>query len=346
MTTKALDSKEIDANSVDTTVTAEADDLDRSENNYCKISGEELVWYFSYGSNMNPSVFETKRKIKCRDFRVCKVPGYVLTYTQGMVPYQEPAYCTCVERSSIDCEDDRPDIHGVAFLITRTQYEHMLLTEGGWGWQEYRNHPFWSVGHYAEAEVECHEIHPEGTTSCDETKNLPVLSKPFKALTLAGLLGVRKKYDANSSKRYHDLVNVGAESSGLPASYREYLRRRHPPFEPTNCRCSKVAKWIYFVALIPLMVLEIGTMMLCARWSECKLEQNKSKQYDPSTPRKSFEDMVRPPWIIMRFCFFYRTIVLEMIVFSFLFDLCKFPDGFRNKCSSSEAIMAPGKKSL
>jgi hypothetical protein len=344
MTAKSFDLERSENSSVGTSITAETDVMDRSENNSCHISGEELVWYFSYGSNMNPAVFEKKRKIKCRDFRVCKVPGYVLTYTQAMVPYSEPAFCTCVKRSAIQCEDDRPDIHGVAFLITRTQYEHMLLTEGGWGWQEYRYNHFWSVGHYAEVEVECREIQPEGSSA-------PILSKPFKALTLAGLLGVRNKYDANSSKRYHDLVNVGAEASGLPKSYREYLKKTHPPFEPTNCIFSKIAKRIYLAALIPIFIFEIGTMILFVRWSESKLEKRDSTRQqqslqDPSIPRQSFQDVVRPPWIIMKACFLYRTIVLEIIVYTFLYDLCKFPNGFRNKCVISEATIASDKKSL
>ena len=61
-------------------------------------------------------------------------------------------YSTCEKRERLpplvvgddiirdrDRDRDRPDIHGVIFLITRRQYEHMLVTEGDWGWQEYRN---------------------------------------------------------------------------------------------------------------------------------------------------------------------------------------------------------------
>lgn len=347
-TTIDSDDYDHEINSVDTTVTTEADVMDMSENNYCNISGEELVWYFSYGSNMNPAVFEEKRKIKSRDFKICKVPGYVLTYTHGLVPFVEPAYCTCVERNKI--QDDRPDIHGVAFLITRAQYEHMLLTEGGWGYQEYRKDFWWSIGHYGEEEVECHEILPEGSN--DENTSPQTLCKPFKALTLVGLLGVRQKYDANSSKRYHDLVNVGAEASGLPKSYREYLKEKHPPFEPTNCWRANLAMWIYFVALIPIIVLEIGTMKACASRNERKLEERESQQQllqddEPSTSRRNFQNVTRPPWIIMRFCFFYRTVVMEIIMFTLLFDVCKLPNGFRNKyCALAKATSTSDKKSL
>lgn len=337
-TTAAHETDPDDSNSVDTTVTTEADIMDLSENNYCNICGEELVWYFSYGSNMNPAVFEKKRKIKCRDHKVCKVPGYVLTYTQGIMPFIEPAYCTCVERSKIG--DDRPDIHGVAFLITRNQYEHMLLTEGGWGYQEYRRHPIWSVGHYGEEVVECVEIQPEGC-------NNEISTKPFKALTLVGLLGVTNRYDANASKRYCDLVNVGAESSGLPISYREYLKKNHPPFEPTKCRFGTFAKYVFMAVSMPIFILEIGTVQLCSRWNERKLEQGKPQQdqmaVEPSK-RRSFQDSIRPPWIIMKLCFFYRTVAMELLASTLLFDFCNFPNGFRNK-SNPEVTGASAKKS-
>mmetsp|Transcript_14478 Transcript_14478/g.36366 ORF Transcript_14478/g.36366 Transcript_14478/m.36366 type:complete len:343 (-) Transcript_14478:106-1134(-) len=342
MATKTKKNHNVDDcnHSIDTTVITEADIFDMSENSYCNKSGEELVWYFSYGSNMNPAVFEKKRKIKCRDHKVCKVPGYVLTYTHGVMPFVEPAFCTCVERSTI--EDDRPDIHGVAFLITRKQYEHMLLTEGGWGYQEYRNDSLWTVGHYGEEEVECHEIQPEGC-------NNEICSKPFKALTLVGLLGVLNRYDANASKRYHDLVNVGAESSGLPASYREYLKEKHPPYKPTGCRMATFAKYVFMAVSMPILILEIGSVMLCSRWNARKMEERESQQnhsQHPADPtRRKFDDVVRPPWIIMKFCFFYRTLVMEVMATTLLFDVCKFPNGYRNK-TNTEATDATAKKSL
>ena len=142
---------------------------------------DDLIWYFSYGSNLNPEVFENRRKIKCRDHRVCYAPGYVLTYAEGILPYIEPAFCTCVKRELLpplaslsssplvagDRDDDnirhRPDIHGVAFLITRRQYEHVLMTEGGFGWQEYRYHPIWNTGQYGAIRGRGNRVHSSRT---------------------------------------------------------------------------------------------------------------------------------------------------------------------------------------
>jgi len=328
--------------------------------NYGQQEDDDLVWYFSYGSNLNPEIFEKKRKIKCVDYRLCKAPGYVLTFTESMIPYCEPSFCTCVKRSDLPCHQSniRPDIHGVAFLITRQQYEHMLLTEGGWGYQEYRSCPFWGIGHYGEEEIECVEIEPERCCDGDNNNKDPPVStttttstevppQRFKALTLTGLFGNHQRYDANCSKRYYDIVQAGAASSGLPTSYRDYLRERHPAYEPSGCWRSTLAFRLYFVFAFPCLVVELGTVHLCIWWNERKLAQQKmandktegesSKQTKIETRRKRFEDVARPPWILMKLCQLYQITVLETIVTPFLTDWCKLPDGYRNSCCGDAA---------
>lgn len=342
---------------------------------------DDLVWYFSYGSNMNPEIFETKRKIKCIDYAVCTVPGYVLTYSESTLPYFEPAFCTCVKRSDLPCCHSRPDIHGVAFLITRQQYEHMLVTEGGWGWQEYRDCPFWGIGHYGEEEIECVEIQPDrsrcgsregegtsenesesATAGATETATTSAIKttrplRRFKAMTLVGLFGHQKRYDAHCSKRYYDIVNEGALSSGLPSSYRDYLRDHHPAYKPSHdCWKTKLAMRIYLCVAMPCFFLEFGTLHLFIHWNERKLVKTKERQQQQqqessqdaskktSTPkRKRFENVVRPPWIIMKICHLYRAIVLERITIPLLVDWCKLPDGYRNPCcADSDAVVGNG----
>jgi len=305
---------------------------------------EDLVWYFSYGSNMNPEVFEERRKIKCRDYRVCKAPGYVLSYTESILPYIEPGFCTCIKRCDLLWEDEsqasrRPDIHGVAFLITRQQYEHMLLTEGGWGYQEYR-HTIWDVGHYGEDEIECVEIEPDHLCCESIPKSTLQPNRRFKALTLTGLFGDGQIGDANASKRYCDIVNKGAESSGLPASYREYLRTKHPAYVPDNSWKAKLALNLYLVASFPIFFIEFGSLKLCILWNERKLKKesaNTEENQQEQLPRrrKKFEGVVRPPWIVLKLCSWYRYIVLEQMMMPFLFDWCKFPNGFRNRCPAA-----------
>lgn len=364
------------------TTTSFCDNNTNSDNN----SGEQLVWYFSYGSNMNPEVFEKKRQIKCLDHKVCKVAGYVLTYADGPLPYIEPAFCSCVKRTDLPFDDGRPDIHGVAFLITKLQYEHMLLTEGGWGWQECRSDPFWSIGHYGEDEIECIEIQPENskttinndtdTTTNEESHNADsemdaattTTPKAFKALTLVGLLRDNGRYDCNASKRYCNLVSIGAESSGLPTSYQEYLRSAHPPFERKQCWKSSLAKYLYLAFALPGLALEVHVatvfQVLSERKLKCKkhqeqLRQKKNEGSSLTSPqssslssspvpttiqtqdtRRRIEHIIRPPWIIMKFCYFYRTIFMDKIVSTILFHWCGCPCGFQNGSVSKATDIA------
>lgn len=357
------DNKDVALEEKENTV-PEEETANSSEQQQQELEDEDLVWYFSYGSNLNPVIFEEKRKIKCRDYRVCKAPGYVLTYTESILPFIEPAFCTCVKRCDLPWKDQyqdsdssnnneasssRPDIHGVAFLITRQQYEHMLLTEGGWGYQEYR-HSCWDIGHYGEEEIECVEIETDHLCCEGISALTPRPNRHFRALTLTGLFGDRQLADANASKRYVDIVNKGAESSGLPASYREYLRTKHPAYEPTNCWKAKLALKLYLLACLPVFVFEFGSLHLCILWNERKMKKKETdgnnsseednKQEQPLKRRKRFEGVVRPPWIVLKLCFWYRNIVLERMMGSLLFDWCKFPNGFRNPCAAAAAAAA------
>jgi len=315
-----------------------------NENDNKNNQNNDLVWYFSYGSNMNPSVFEQKRHITPLATRICYVPDYVLTYGEGALPYLESAFCTCIPRSQFnDLEEEskakakvkaakverdrdrdnsyhhhpeaeqhqeqeqrrrRPDIHGVAFLITQQQYERVLLTEGGWGWQAYRHHPVWNIGHYGVAEVECMEIasaitaststaststSTTNSTSTDSTSiNTNTVSsnhrQKFKAYTLVGLLGsdgTKQRYDCNASQRYYNIVIEGAKSSGLPHLYQDYLKECHPPYNHSlqpqpnqNNRNTNttffalfVARNIMLVFYFPSILLEMGTLFVCWKWN-------------------------------------------------------------------------------
>ena len=72
----------------------------------------ERLWYMSYGSNMNPIIFEKRRGIKPRTTRCVKIPGYVFSYSYDGVPYLEPAFATCHKREETpyQCSVKHPDI--------------------------------------------------------------------------------------------------------------------------------------------------------------------------------------------------------------------------------------------
>jgi len=359
-------------------------DTDTADNN----NDDGLVWYFSYGSNMNPQVFEEKRKIKPLDHMVCYVPGYVLTYTEGILPYLEPAFCTCVPRERLPALESgrpRPTIHGVAFRITRDQYEHVLLTEGGFGYQDYDAHPFWTINHYGVLDVDCIEIDPVSDGDDDEditNNNNKRQLRTVRAKTLVGLLGARQRYDCNASKRYYNLVTEGAKSSGLPRFYLDYLRDEHPPYaDPTHdsaadtdavndadavgvAKTSKgsagwgvpIAKILYIVVYIPCIFFMSGLQYYFRRNERrlLALQPDAKPSSEPPVPRGAgaggattptptpritqhhheripFQDVVRPPWIVLKACSLYDTYVMKMALQTILFDWCKIPCGFHNQ---------------
>ena len=351
-----------------------------NNNNNNHNNNNNLIWYFSYGSNMNPNVFEKKRNITPKQTRVCYVPDYVLTFGEGALPYVEPAFCTCIRRteltklqllatataaadtaadntadstiSKVLAVDDnrrrrrhsrrRPDIHGVAFLITKREYEHVLMTEGGWGWQEYRNNKLWNVGHYGSEEVNCIEIinnEQTATTTITSGNNGNDSGRKFKAYTLTGIMGdVRQRYDCNASKRYYDIVIDGAKTSGLPISYQNYLKTNHKPFELLTHHKSlssiKLARSICCILSIPCIIMEIGSLSLCIKWNNYingNNEQSSSGCVVNVNNNTSYYSIRRPPWIICKISYLYRYSILEILLSIIIEDIFNIPNGFKNE---------------
>ena len=345
-----------------------------NNNNNNHNNNNNLIWYFSYGSNMNPNVFEKKRNITPKQTRVCYVPDYVLTFGEGALPYVEPAFCTCIRRTELtklqllatataadttDADNTadnstiskvlavsgrrrRPDIHGVAFLITKREYEHVLMTEGGWGWQEYRNNKLWNVGHYGSEEVNCIEINNEQTATTTITSGNngnDSTGRKFKAYTLTGIMGdVRQRYDCNASKRYYDIVIDGAKTSGLPISYQNYLKTDHPPFELLTHHKSlssiKLARSICCILSIPCIIMEIGSLSLCIKWNNYingNNEQSSSGCVVNVNNNTSYYSIRRPPWIICKISYLYRYIILEILLSIIIEDIFNIPNGFKNE---------------
>ncbi len=55
---------------------------------------EELLWYFAFGSNMDPDVLSNRRNVHPKQSQPCKVVGYVLTFSHRGMPYMEPGFGT------------------------------------------------------------------------------------------------------------------------------------------------------------------------------------------------------------------------------------------------------------
>ncbi len=73
-------------------------------------NAEELVWNFSFGSNMNPIALIERRKIQPIESVPCSVTGWKLTFNYAAMPFLEPGMGT-VER------DPAGILHGVAHKV-------------------------------------------------------------------------------------------------------------------------------------------------------------------------------------------------------------------------------------
>ena len=202
------------------------------------------VWYFSYGSNMNAKVFCKRRKITAQAILPATLPGYVLSFAYDGIPYLEPAFATCCRRDDAahhnahaNDDDDTPDVHGVAFLVTRGELTRILATEGGLGWGDcggYRLHEAAAVGY-------------DG-----------------RRLTVATLVGgpVRGPPSLRNrpSARYMRLCVAGAKANNLRKDYVAWLETRHatyaaPAAGQPRARRVAAAQFLFNVLSIPLMLV-------------------------------------------------------------------------------------------
>lgn len=104
---------------------------------------EAQIWYFAYGSNLSSLAFSGDRKLKPLASVVARIPGWHLVFDTPGMPYHEPVYASIQRQSSIsgrsylECEKSaaswpiEPDVVGVAYLLTRCQYAHLIASEAG-----------------------------------------------------------------------------------------------------------------------------------------------------------------------------------------------------------------------
>ena len=57
-------------------------------------SGADTLWYFAFGSNMDPDVLGKVRHVYPHQSEPCKVSGFVLTFAHRGLPYEEPGFGT------------------------------------------------------------------------------------------------------------------------------------------------------------------------------------------------------------------------------------------------------------
>eukprot|EP00879_Flechtneria_rotunda_P010973 GHRR01011466.1.p1 GENE.GHRR01011466.1~~GHRR01011466.1.p1 ORF type:complete len:352 (+),score=125.71 GHRR01011466.1:318-1373(+) len=69
------------------------------------------VFYFAFGSNMNPKVLISRRRVKPRQSLPCSVPGYMLSFGVQGFPYAEPGFATIVQQQHCQQLQSQPHRH-------------------------------------------------------------------------------------------------------------------------------------------------------------------------------------------------------------------------------------------
>jgi len=87
---------------------------------------DELVYYFGYGSNMNPDVILKRRRANPKEVSPGILTDWKLRFNLRGFPFMEPCFGNVVRSTGAT-------VHGVLFLITIKEFKYILSTEGGAG---------------------------------------------------------------------------------------------------------------------------------------------------------------------------------------------------------------------
>jgi hypothetical protein len=147
----------------------------------------ERVWYFAYGSNMQPATFAGRRGIVPTQAMAARAPGWRLVLDKPpIVPINE-SFANLLA-------DAAAETFGVLYEITADDLAHVDLTEGV------------LIDSYRRIEIDTM------TVATDTV---------IRAFTL---VSERKATDLRPSERYMALLVEGAERHGLPAEWIAMLR--------------------------------------------------------------------------------------------------------------------------
>lgn len=150
------------------------------------------VWYFAYGSNLNPEIFRGRRGIEYRRALPAALPGWRLVF-------DKPPLFPIGESFASVVEDPGARALGVIYEITAEDLGHVELTEGV------------PIGNYRRVETVVAPLADEAD-----------LGTAVPAATLAS---DRRDPGLSPSVRYMELVISGALLHGLPAEHVASLRQ-------------------------------------------------------------------------------------------------------------------------
>ena len=151
-------------------------------------------------------------------------PGYVLRFDLPGIPYQEPSFSSIRPRVN---ESD-PDVIGIAYLLTREEYERLLLSEGG------------RDGGYMEIDVPVKPL-------------LDLTSE--KSTIMCKSLGTRVPRENPHplpSARYLSLIRNGAADHKFPERYQRYLNDL--PIYTTSTWKTEAGRILFLAIWLPVVI--------------------------------------------------------------------------------------------
>jgi len=148
-------------------------------------AGEDALWYFAYGSNLDPRTFLGRRRMRPLESRIGVLRGYALCFDLAIGKGERGVANLLPEPSG--------ETWGALYHITRTQFEWLDRTEGV------------PQGAYRRIPVEVHQ--PDGSRQPAHT-----------------YLSDHRRPDRKPSRRYLGLLLAGARHHLLPEPYLARLR--------------------------------------------------------------------------------------------------------------------------
>jgi hypothetical protein len=86
-------------------------------------SEENYIYYFAFGSNLEPGVFVTRRKMNPVEIICGVLPKWQLIFDYAGLPGIEPCF------GNIKA-NELAEVHGIIYKITTTEFDYLLSTEG------------------------------------------------------------------------------------------------------------------------------------------------------------------------------------------------------------------------
>ena len=148
----------------------------------------DLVWYFAYGSNMQPATLRGRRGIVARQAVPARLTGWRLVF-------DKPTLLPMGEGMANVVETPGAEVLGVAYAVTADDLAHIDLTEGV------------LIENYRRVAVRVTALDPD--------------LGEIEAFTLTS---DRRDASLRPSHRYMGLLIDGAQAHGLPQDYVAWLR--------------------------------------------------------------------------------------------------------------------------